>query len=102
MCRWPKISIRSVHSARAVRTNRSGKAFARGLRGGDLHSFDPGVLQDCVKGRGELPGPVTDQEPEPRGVVTEVHRQVPDLLGSPRPVRVRGHSEDVHLAPCQN
>jgi hypothetical protein len=69
---------------------------ARAARG-DLHSFDPGVLQDCVKGRGELPGLVTDQEPEPRGAVTEVHRQVPDLLGSPRPVRVRGHSEDVHL-----
>jgi len=33
---------------------------------------DPGVLQDRVEGCGELPGPVTDQEQEPRGAVTEV------------------------------
>ena len=58
----------------------------------DLHSVDPGVLQDRVEGCGERPGPGTDQEPEPRGAVTEVHQQ-----GSPEPVRVCGHSEDVHL-----
>ena len=96
-CRWPKISIRSVHSARAVRTKPFRESVHTRAARRDLHSVDPGVLQDRVEGCGELPSPVTDQEQEPRGAVTEVHQQVPDLLGSPEPVRVCGHSEDVHL-----
>ena len=31
--------------------------------GRDLHGVDTSVGQDCVKRRGELPGPVPDQEP---------------------------------------
>jgi hypothetical protein len=30
--------------------------------------------------------------------ITEVHQEVTDLLGGPRPVRVRGDPEDVHIA----
>ena len=37
----------------------------------DLHHLDTGTGQDRVKGRGELPGPVTDQEPEADGTVTQ-------------------------------
>ena len=42
--------------------------FGVGVRarapGRDLHHLDTGAGQDRVEGRGELPGPVADQEPE--------------------------------------
>jgi hypothetical protein len=44
-CRWPKISIRSAASVRAVSTNRSAKAFARGLRGGIFTASFDAVFQ---------------------------------------------------------
>jgi 5,10-methylenetetrahydrofolate reductase len=31
------------------------------------------------------------------GAVAEIHQEVADLLHSPRPVRVGGHAEDVHV-----
>ena len=63
----------------------------------DLRDLDGSVGQDRVKRRCELTGAVADQESEVRGAVTKVHQQVADLLGGPRPVRVRGHPEDVHV-----
>ena len=66
--------------------------------GRDLHRLDTGTGQHRVERFGELPGPVADQEPEVRGAITEIHEQVADLLGGPRPVRMRGHPEDVHVA----
>jgi hypothetical protein len=65
--------------------------------GWDLHDLDAGAGQDFVKRRGELPGPVPDWEPGTRGAVTQVHQEVADLLHGPRPVRVRGDAEDVHV-----
>ena len=50
----------------------------------------PASAQDRVKRRGELPGPVTDQEPEVCGAITQIHQQVADLLHGPGTVRVRG------------
>jgi hypothetical protein len=38
--------------------------------GRDLHGLDTGIGQHRVERAGELPGPVTDQEPEVRGAVT--------------------------------
>ena len=63
----------------------------------DLHDLDTGTGQDRVERAGELPGPVPDQEPEVRGAITQIHQQVADLLHGPRPVRVRGDTEDVHV-----
>jgi len=63
-----------------------------------LHRLDAGAGQDRVEGRGELPGPVSDQEPEARGPVTEIYQEIADLLRGPRPVRIGGHPEDVHVA----
>ena len=63
----------------------------------DLHGLDAGIGQDGLKGRGELSGPVPDQEPEAGGAVTQVHQEVADLLDSPGPVRVRGDTEDMHI-----
>jgi len=76
--------------------------FRKGVRarasGRDLHGLDASFCQDGVERFGELPGPVADQEPEARGAVTQVHQEIPDLLGRPRPVRVRGDPGDVHVA----
>jgi hypothetical protein len=69
-----------------------------GASGRDLHRFDAGAGQDRVKRRGELPGPVANQEPEARGAVTEIQEEITGLLGGPRPVRVRGDPENVHVA----
>jgi hypothetical protein len=65
--------------------------------GRDLHDLDAGTGQDRFKRPGELPGPVSDQEPEARGSITQIHQQVADLLHGPRPVRVRCDTEDVHV-----
>jgi len=65
--------------------------------GRDLRGLDTGISQDCVERCGELPGPVADQEPKLCGAITQVHQQVADLLHGPRPVRVGGDSEDVHV-----
>lgn len=51
----------------------------------DLYWLDAGAGQDRVEGFGELPGPVAEQEPEVGGAVTEVHQQIADLQGGPRP-----------------
>jgi len=51
--------------------------------------MDTGAGQDRVEGIGELPGAVADQEPEVRNAAAEVHQEVADLLGGPRPGRTR-------------
>ena len=66
--------------------------------GRDRHGLDPGLGQDCVERLSELPGPVTDQEPEARGAITQIHQRVADLLPGPGTVRVRGNPGDVHVA----
>src|SRR5690349_12163754 len=78
------MSIRSVTSVRAVNTNRSAKQFARGHRGGILATSMPRVCQDRVERRRELSGAIADQEPEPRGMVAQVHDEVARLLRGPR------------------
>jgi hypothetical protein len=47
---------------------------------------DIGTGEDRVERGGELTIPVTDQEPEPIGSITEIHQQVAGLLGDPGPV----------------
>src|SRR6266516_8134496 len=67
-----------------------GVGVRAGTSGRDLQRFDAGAGKDRVERCGELPGPVADQEPEVAGAVTEVHQEVADLLGGPRPVRMGG------------
>ena len=50
----------------------------------DLHHLDPGIGQDRIERLGELPRSVTDQEPEIRGAVPQIHQEVADLLHGPR------------------
>ena len=69
--------------------------------GRNLHDLDAGIGQDRVKLRGELTGPITDQEPEAGGAITQIHQEVADLLHGPGTVRVRGDPEDVHITGCQ-
>jgi len=65
--------------------------------GRNLHRLDTSIGQERVKRRGELPGPITDQEPEAGGAITQIHQEVADLLHGPGTVRVRGDPEDVHI-----
>jgi hypothetical protein len=67
----------------------------------DLHHLDPGTSQHRIERAGELTGPVPDQEPKPRGAITQIHQQVADLLHGPRPVRARGDPEDGEAPPNQ-
>jgi hypothetical protein len=54
--------------------------------GRDLYRFDADAGQGGVEGHGELPGPVAEQEPEVCGAAAEIHQEIADLLGGPRPV----------------
>jgi hypothetical protein len=45
-----------------------------------------------------LPGPITDEEPEPRYLFAEVRDEVAGLLRGPWSVRVLGHAQDVQVA----
>jgi len=76
----------------------SAYAFARGLRGGIFTASTPGAGQERIEGRGELPGPVPDQESEVHGAITQVHHEVPDLLHGPGPDRAGRDSGHVHVA----
>ena len=65
---------------------RSAIAFARGAGTGVrmMRMLAPG--EHGVERGGELAVPVADQEPEPVGVLAEVHEQVAGLLGDQSPV----------------
>jgi hypothetical protein len=64
-------------------------AFGRGVRASGLRRcldhMDTGCDEYGVERGRELAVPVADQQPEPLGVIVEVHEQVPRLLGDPRP-----------------
>ena len=83
MCRSPVISIRSGHSRRALATQRSATAFARGAWRGVLMIRAPTAGEHGVERRGELGIPVPDQELEAISLALEVHQQVTGLLGHP-------------------
>jgi hypothetical protein len=90
------MSIRSVHSDRAVRTPPLGIAIrARGPRR-DLDHLHALVSEDLVEGGGELGVAVPDEETEGAGPVAEVHEQVAGLLRGPRADRAGGYAEDMH------
>ena len=65
-------------------------------RGAD--DADGGAGEYRVEGSGELAVSVADQEPEPVGVVAEVHEQVAGLLGDPGPRGVGSDAGDAHAA----
>jgi hypothetical protein len=90
------MSIRWVHSARALRTHLSAKQFARGPRR-DFDGLDALAGEGRVEGAGEFGVAVPDQEAEGADPVAEIHDQVAGLLGGPCTVRVGGHAEDVHV-----
>jgi hypothetical protein len=57
---------------------------------------DADVREDSIEGRGELTGPISDEEPELGDAIAKIHHQIADLLGSPLTVRVRGRAQQVH------
>ena len=67
-------------------------------RSSDLDHLDARIRKHGVESACVLPGPITDEEPEPRYLFAEVRDEVAGLLRGPRPVRVRGHAQDVQVA----
>ena len=80
-CRSSAISIWSRHSRRALPTQRSAIAFARGARTGVLMIRTPVAVNTPVEHGGELGVPVPDQEFEAVSVILEVHQEITGLLG---------------------
>ena len=88
------MSIRSVTSVRTVSTNLPQKR-SRECSGGIFTASMPTLAKSASNDAVNCPVP--DQELEVRGVIAEIHEQVADLPCGPRPVRVRGHAEDMHI-----
>jgi hypothetical protein len=91
------MSIRSVHSARAVRTNLSAIAFIRGACGAVVTTSIPQVVKTRVERGGELGVPVPDQVGEP---VPGVGQAGGELAGQSRGLgrgREPGDAQQVHM-----
>jgi hypothetical protein len=58
-----------------------GEAVRPRTRGGILDQLNARIRQDHVEQSRELPSPIANKEPKPRGVVAEVHDEVAGLLG---------------------
>ena len=64
----------------------------------DLDHRDARIREHRVERGRELSGPIPDEEPEPSGTLAEVHDEVAGLLGSPRPVGMAGHAQNLQVA----
>src|SRR5262245_50093915 len=98
-CRF-KISSRSKHSERAVRTNRSATPFAWGAkrRSDDLN---PHGSKHLVKYVGELLIPITNQKPYRLCALCQRPRQLSCLLDDPWRARIRRAPGHVHATASQ-
>jgi hypothetical protein len=92
------MSMRSVISLRAVRTNLSAYAFALGLRGGILQTVTSASASTASKVSVNWPAWSRMRAFELVGPVTEVHEQISALLCGPGPVGVGSDAEDVYVA----
>jgi hypothetical protein len=86
------IRMRAVSSVCGREHGSFGEAVRSRASRWDLHGVDPRTGQDGVERRGELTGPVADEEAECGGSVVEVRQEVPGLLGGPRPGGVMAQS----------
>ena len=75
-----------------------GEAVRPGTPRRDLHHLNARTGQDRVERCRELSGPITDEEPEPGGVFTDVHDEVAGLLGGPGPIGMPGDAKDMQVA----
>ena len=73
------------HPVGDLGSDRQHEAFGEAVRPRaprrDLDHLDARIGQDRVERRRELAGPIADEEPEPGGMVAEVHEEVAGLLG---------------------
>lgn len=74
-----------------------GKAVRPQAARGSLDYADADIGEVRIERGGELAGPVPDEEPEFGEAIAEVPQQVAGLLSGPRPVRVRGRAQQVHV-----
>ena len=70
-----------------------GEAVCPGAPRRNSDHADADIFEDSVERRCELAGSVSDEEPELGDTIAEIHDQVADLLGGPRAVRVRCHTQ---------
>ncbi len=84
------LSIGPVTSVRAVSTNRSATASARGLRGGIFTAWVPGVARTAPDESVNCPARPRTRKRESAARSPEVREEVADLPGGPRAVRMGG------------
>ena len=73
------------------------RGFARGLRGGIFTASIPEAVRTASKDSVNCPARSRIRKRK-LAAVAEVQREIADLLGSPRPVRMGGDPEDVDIA----
>ena len=69
-----------------------------GTSGRDFTASMPASARSASKDAVNCRARCADQELEGRGAVAQVHQEVADLLGGPRPVWMGRDPEDVHVA----
>ena len=89
------ISSQSRHSARLVRTNRSGDRVCLWGSHRCLDDLDAFAGEDSVEVASELAVTVTDQEAKRRWLLLECPGDLVGLLGDPGASRVRGAAGEV-------
>jgi hypothetical protein len=62
----------------------------------NLDDADADISQDSIDGRGELTGPISDEEPELGDAIAKIHHQSAGLLRRPPTIRVAGRAQQVH------
>jgi hypothetical protein len=94
-----RIRSRSRCSPRAVRRNRSARAFACGARVGVSNHPDPLAAEEFVEGGAELAVTVVDEEPHLFRDTAEA--EVARPLGDPAVSRIGGAASEVNAAAAE-
>ena len=90
---WPTTSLRSATSVRAVSTNLSAQAFARGLRGGIFTASIPSSTRTVSNDSVNCPARSRTRNRNSAARSPRSIRRFADLLYAQRAVRVRGDPE---------
>src|SRR4030088_3169656 len=97
-CRWPTMSIRSVHSARIVLTQRSAYAFIFGHCGADFLILMPSEAKTASNVSVNLLSRSRIRERNASGRSPRSPREVPGQVGHPGRVRITRGAEDMDAA----
>ena len=77
--------VEDQHSVSEFGSDSAHESFGETVRlrtpGRNPDHLDADIGQDSIERRGELAGPIADEESEFRDAIAEIHHQIPDLLG---------------------